>query len=768
MRKIKSFFYPKGQFSVFRTVLVLIFLLGFVLRIIGTNPGYPPTHPDEPVMYATSAYLVVNNTLDPFLAPTYRFQYPGLFIYLYAFLFKFIFIPLSVFTYAVLLPEEVSRNIYRMQEFVNNVVVGTGYINAMFWARYITAFVSFFSVPLTYLIGKRMFNTYVGLLAAFFVAVNYRHVLSSHFSLPDAPNATLALLVLYVSLLVYKNPTLRNYLILGISLSLSLATKLYVFSIIAFLLTHLLVLLKKKNKQPVFKRFFSLHFLLSRENKNFLYAGCLSVVIFFLLNPFLVSYLHVAKRTHQLNNLRYGLFYPPFEIIFPPLWYLYEIGFGEMMSILFLVGVLLLIVIRRYWINGIYLSLFILLPCAILFYFSHGAAYVRNFTSIVPFAIIVGALTLWTIFDKVWGFFTRNKKYYLFTLIVIACIVSYGQVVNSLKLDYFAIKPWNSTCIQQWMDENIKKGDVVAVNNLVPKSKNEGVSYVVFGNTENYKNDFTSTALQEEKIDYVVADIEYLRGRFNWWVSSSDIYWGQPVALFDNSFDGLALKELSRYIVKSCIRPWQSPGDNYIAIKIPPPVLSNDLELINDHNFMYQSLKIIKFSSLYPSFGPDEVVVIHSSDCLVDSCLKIRGKSISPARNKIVIEDRIPVVAGKRYVVKGKIRSKNEIGAESRDGFLRIDYYSSKVIYSTKRGMLASISRRYYGDGSWKEFQVSQVAPNGAAYMQVSFQVERYDKTFFLDEVKVYRIQQDPSDTEIQASNKKEIDNVVLYPLSLL
>src|SRR3990167_89465 len=288
MRKIKSFFYPKGQFSVFRTVLVLIFLLGFVLRIIGTNPGYPPTHPDEPVMYATSAYLVVNNTLDPFLAPTYRFQYPGLFIYLYAFLFKFIFIPLSVFTYAVLLPEEVSRNIYRMQEFVNNVVVGTGYINAMFWARYITAFVSFFSVPLTYLIGKRMFNTYVGLLAAFFVAVNYRHVLSSHFSLPDAPNATLALLVLYVSLLV---------------------------------------LLKKKNKQPVFKRFFSLHFLLSRENKNFLYAGCLSVVIFFLLNPFLVSYLHVAKRTHQLNNLRYGLFYPPFEIIFPPLWYLYEIGF---------------------------------------------------------------------------------------------------------------------------------------------------------------------------------------------------------------------------------------------------------------------------------------------------------------------------------------------------------------------------------------------------------------------------------------------------------
>src|SRR5581483_12050405 len=45
-----------------------------------------------------------------------------------------------------------------------------------YWARYETAFLSACTVLIIYLLGKKLFNKYVGLIWAFLVAVNYRNV----------------------------------------------------------------------------------------------------------------------------------------------------------------------------------------------------------------------------------------------------------------------------------------------------------------------------------------------------------------------------------------------------------------------------------------------------------------------------------------------------------------------------------------------------------------------------------------------------------------
>lgn len=490
--------------------------------------------------------------------------------------------------------------------------------------------------------------------------------------------------------------------------------------------------------------------------------------IFAILNPFLFFYIPVAKRTVELYNLRIGLFYPPFEIIFPSFWYLYEIGFGKVMSILFLIGTFLFIKNRKQWVNGIFLSFFIFFPGVILFYFSHGAAYVRYFASITPFAVIICAFAFWTLFETIWTQLAKGKKYFFSFLIFFALLAGFDQIKNSLVLDYYAIRSWNSECIMKWMDESIKSGNAVAVNNLVPRSKNEGITYVSFENTENHKSAFALARLQEKGIDYVIADIEYLRGRFNWWVSSSKMHWGPPIDVFDNSFDGLVLKELSRYIVKTCIKPWESPGNNFIAIKVPKGKEPSGLTLVQSYDFKSEFGKSWQLSNPFHSKILEDVRVIKSSECKNGYCLKVEGKSDVPSQEKIIISNAIVINPGQKYIVKTMIKSLAGIGSEARDGFLRIDYYGSKSEDFTKRGISASVSPRYFAESAWNELTVSQVSPPGAKYLQVSFQVERYNATFLIDEVKIYSFDEKPSQEEINASNKKEIDNNILYPLSLL
>ena len=153
--------------------------------------------------------------------------------------------------------------------------------------------------------------------------------------------------------------------------------------------------------------------------------------------------------------------------------------------------------------------------------------------------------------------------------------------------------------------------------------------------------------------------------------------------------------------------------------------------------------------------------MIESENCLNQYCLKVEGRSGVPSREKIVIIHKIPVVPGEKYVAKAKVKSDKKVEGENRDGFLRIDYYNSKDADDRKRGITASVSSRYFGDGSWKELSASLIAPKEAKYLQISFQVERYNRTFFIEDVRLYRSEDRVSEEEINASNAKEIKNEI-------
>src|SRR3989344_2748922 len=307
----------------FSLLVLLVFLFAFFIRVIGIYPGHPANHPDEPITYLTAIQMVLERNLDPFSFSSYKFQYPGFLIYLDVLLFTVLFIPIGLLITAFSNPSFFLNYLGQFDELIRHVV-GPGWINAVFWGRYVVAVLGFFGVVLTYFIGKNIFNKHVGLLAALFVAINYRHNASSHLSLVDAPNSTMALLALLFSLRLLDKPTRTRYLLAGVAVGLSLATKLYFFSIVCFFLVHIIISLRKRKINLIVKSLFHGDFILG----VFCFVG-----IFLLFNPFLIFHIQTAIYTHYLNNLRYGL--GGNSLANFPLWYLYELGFGKPLSWLF-------------------------------------------------------------------------------------------------------------------------------------------------------------------------------------------------------------------------------------------------------------------------------------------------------------------------------------------------------------------------------------------------------------------------------------------------
>lgn len=710
--------------NLFKSILIIIVITGFIVRLIGISPGYPPNHPDEPIIYSTALDMVLNLNPNPFDFSSYRFQYPGLFIYLNALFFQIFFIPLSFSLIFLQYPLEFFKNITDMNTIWGSYILGKGSINALFWGRYISAAVGSLSVVLVYLIGKELFNKYVGIIAAIFLSFNFRHVVSSHLSLIDASNSTFTLLALYLSILLYKNPTKKAYLLAGLGIGLSFGNKLYFFSFLPFLFAHLLISLKNKKISKIFQSLLSFNFFLSL----FIAAG-----IFVLFNPFLflnLENLHKAINQQSLNNLRYGM--GSNILVISPLWYLYEIGFGREFSFLLFIGLVIVLLKPSYWLKSIFLLFLIIPPSYILLYYSHGAAYVRNFTSIIPFAIIFSSLALYYIVAFLIKKIKINESSFLLILIITGIFISFPQIKKTIILDYFLSKEWNSQCVLDWVDKNVKENEIVSRTPNVPASQFKNINYIAYTYNPVHTNGvYTLPELQAEKIKYLIVSYDSIHNAFLWWVGSK--FWGMPMEKFDNYFDGLVIKELTRYQVKSCIKSWPSIDDNYSIIKIPQTVIASNYQLIFSDNPNLLTEKVLN-QGYAPKYYP--------------------------------VSGFIPVKAGQKYKITAEISAKKKLELKQRDGLLRADFYEDKK-ETDKRGKIAAVSDRFFGD-SWMEIKVTEVAPENVKWLRISFQAEDYTSDFQIKNLKVYISKDKPTFEELRTANQKETDNSIIYPAYIL
>ena len=120
--------------------------------------------------------------------------------------------------------------------FVRSVVelfTDVGGLDMRFAGRTLSALADVGSVLMVYVLGRRLYGTNVGLLAAGLTALAVVHVQHSHFYRPETFTVLLALAAIWATLRMVEKRRLRDSALLGLILGLALAPKVNVLPLLA-------------------------------------------------------------------------------------------------------------------------------------------------------------------------------------------------------------------------------------------------------------------------------------------------------------------------------------------------------------------------------------------------------------------------------------------------------------------------------------------------------------------------------------------------------
>ena len=207
-------------------LLLLLFTGGLVVRVIALDWGLPYVeHFDEPALVKTVILMVQNGDPNP-----HTFLYPSLMYYLLA---------LATRLHAWWgIHQGIYQSIKDLPPDTFGFTVAPGiYI----WQRAVTATLSALTVPLTYLLGRDMFDRRVGLLGALLVMLATFHVFHSHLITADAPTGLWVVLALLAAWQIVVRGAAHGYLIAGLATGLAAGTKYNAVAVaLAVAVAHLL------------------------------------------------------------------------------------------------------------------------------------------------------------------------------------------------------------------------------------------------------------------------------------------------------------------------------------------------------------------------------------------------------------------------------------------------------------------------------------------------------------------------------------------------
>lgn len=231
-------------------ILFFIVILGAALRISSVFNGLPHfIQIDEGIVNNIILNLGISD-LNP-----HDFIYPGLIYYL--------LLPIFIFFKAVFLIRV--TDILNLDAFFAYVLIG----------RAVIALFGIFNIVIIYFIGKKLFDSRAGLIAALFLAVDPMNVAWSFIFKPDTLMISLVLLSFLFICRLYGAAKIRktDYVLTGLFIGLAAAAKYNAVLIIApFIWAHFLNL---KDKECFI-------------NKNFLLALSFACLAFFIFNPFII------------------------------------------------------------------------------------------------------------------------------------------------------------------------------------------------------------------------------------------------------------------------------------------------------------------------------------------------------------------------------------------------------------------------------------------------------------------------------------------------
>lgn len=539
--------------------LLLILAFAAFLRFAGVYPGYPG-HPDE-APYGSAYTMIMKGNLDPA-----RYDYPGGIALIHWLVFKLLFIPLY---WAIFYIEHIGQIVdgglkipltqLNYDRYFRIAILGRQDMNILYWGRYITAAFGVGVVYLTYFLSKKLFGSLVGFSSAFFVAVNFREVLNSHIGLLDIYNAFFLLLSIIVVFKMLETPSRKIYFFAGIVNAFYFSTKFQVFSFAPFLLAHLsLCYQKSKGGITLFiKSIFSLNFIL---------VLVIIPILVAIINPYHLINFKLFIKTQTYVAAKYGIGTNVLNVY--PIAYLYQIGIGEILSLLFLLGVILGLV--KYTFKTV-LLLSVVVPFLYVFlYYSRGGFYTRNFVTVTPILLIFAGISIHFFYEVILRWVKRKQIVYLVCFLLVL-IASWSNMEKSLIIVKEYSKPWNINILSSWLVKNIPEGSTISAHSNVPLPIDDvkRLTYEpnIFFSIDEFKEEGTS--------DYAIADFAWATNGFYWWMGGGNPkedlfhYWKKPLEILEYSYPAIALRELEPFMVYSVFNPWQAPDTEFYVAKIP-------------------------------------------------------------------------------------------------------------------------------------------------------------------------------------------------------
>lgn len=272
------------------TVLSVAALFGLALALRCWAPGWGlpyVEHPDEPAVLETAVRMVQEGDANPG-----KFLYPSLHYYMLA---------------AVVRAHAawgVARGLYAsIGDLPAKTYLYTTAPELYVWGRALTAVLGALTVPLLYLLGRRMFDWRVGLLAALALALSAYHVQHSHFITTDVPTGVWVTLLLLGAWSVATTGDWRGYLLAGVATGLAAGTK-YNAGVIGLALgvaaAIYVVAAWREGKRSAVWRLAAVH------GARLLAAGALAILVFLLTTPFAILDFTAFRRDMLINAQHYA------------------------------------------------------------------------------------------------------------------------------------------------------------------------------------------------------------------------------------------------------------------------------------------------------------------------------------------------------------------------------------------------------------------------------------------------------------------------------
>lgn len=452
-----------------KIILFSIIILGFLLRIFNLNwdNGFI-FHPDERAIIMAVDKLDYPSSLKDFFSPESNFN-PKFFAYgnLPMYLLKFL------------------SDIFST---INPIYSQYGGLHII--GRLINALVDTLTIFLVFLLSKKLFNTKIALLSAFFYAIAVFPIQNSHFFTVDILLTFFTALTLWFIINYTAKPSSIAAFFVGMSFGLALATKVSIFPLILVLILGFILSLKSNKKLNLQEALGKLI--------DFLVFSFATIFTFFIAQPYvLIDFDNFFNQITIQSKMGSNPFIFPYTLQYvekvPILYELRNIiffGLGTPLSLLSLLGIGLLTfrLISKVKSNFKIATIVVFFWLYFLLVSSYAVGWMRYLLPIYPIlAISAGVFSIQTISFVQKKYFVNKKFLSIISLIITIAATSIWAI------SFMSIYTNENTKMEssRWINENIQPSSTIAIEHWDDQLPIYGV--------ENYK--FETLALYEPDTD---------------------------------------------------------------------------------------------------------------------------------------------------------------------------------------------------------------------------------------------------------------------------